>query len=193
MFVAVMVAKVQQLSSPSVWQFIPTLLNPADIISRKITVDQLFVTSKWMRGPTILIKSNSVGGRQKLKERQQVSFVLQLSTFKKSICIIDCLIHHKYSTNHRLLVQSKLIKCNLLIIKKLPLCGINKSLNSKNQQEVLLQSSKSVALTSNIIKVASFIAEHKLLRVSNKLQNVERSALEHHHSLRLSSEDIHRP
>ena len=53
MFVANRIQKIQSLTDPRQWHFVPTDSNPADHASRGLTAEQL-ITSNWFTGPDFL-------------------------------------------------------------------------------------------------------------------------------------------
>ena len=57
-FVGVRVAEIQSTWDPQAWRHVPTELNPADDLSRSITVEE--VNGRWMNGPPFLKKPKDV-------------------------------------------------------------------------------------------------------------------------------------
>lgn len=53
-FVANRVSIIRQMSSPSQWRHVPTLLNPADDATRILSTSELTHRSKWLSGPLFL-------------------------------------------------------------------------------------------------------------------------------------------
>jgi hypothetical protein len=56
-FVGVRVAEIQASWEPSVWRYVPTNLNPADDLSRGISVREM--NGRWMNGPPFLTKHSN--------------------------------------------------------------------------------------------------------------------------------------
>jgi hypothetical protein len=55
-FVGVRVAEIQASWEPTVWRYVPTNLNPADDLSRGISVHEM--NGRWMNGPSFLRKNS---------------------------------------------------------------------------------------------------------------------------------------
>ena len=55
-FIRVRVAEIQASWEPTVWRHVPTNLNPADDLSRGISVREM--TGRWMNGPSFLTKNS---------------------------------------------------------------------------------------------------------------------------------------
>ena len=53
-FVANRVGEIQSSTDPAQWRYVPTKLNPADILSRGISAVELLCCDKWWRGPEFL-------------------------------------------------------------------------------------------------------------------------------------------
>ena len=45
------------ITSPMMWKHVPTKINPADLVSRRTTVDILTSNDLWLNGPSFLQKS----------------------------------------------------------------------------------------------------------------------------------------
>ena len=56
-FVANRVGEIQTSTNPEQWRYIPTSLNPADILSRGMTAANLEHCDRWWKGPEFLKKS----------------------------------------------------------------------------------------------------------------------------------------
>ncbi|MBM6549248.1 DUF1759 domain-containing protein, partial [Streptococcus dysgalactiae subsp. equisimilis] len=54
-FVANRVRRIQELSDPSQWRYVPTESNPADIASREINVERSSRVEFWLNGPRFLV------------------------------------------------------------------------------------------------------------------------------------------
>ena len=53
-FVANRVGEIQSSTDPAQWRYVPTMLNPADILSRGMSAVELLTCDKWWRGPEFL-------------------------------------------------------------------------------------------------------------------------------------------
>ena len=56
-FVANRLSIIHELSTPYQWKHVPSELNPADEVSRGLTVQDMINNSKWLNGPTFLRKN----------------------------------------------------------------------------------------------------------------------------------------
>ncbi|XP_065941558.1 uncharacterized protein [Magallana gigas] len=78
-FVANRIGEIQSASNPKQWHHVPTEINPADMISRGVTVSQLQKDSVWWSGPHFLTLDESQWPNQKVekqdsdKERKKLS------------------------------------------------------------------------------------------------------------------------
>lgn len=59
-FVANRVAEIQRLSDPTDWRHVSSTENPADLISRGVTPDNLIASNKWWNGPSWLGQHTSI-------------------------------------------------------------------------------------------------------------------------------------
>ena len=59
-FIANRVSEIQERSQPSQWYHVPTLLNPADLLSRGSTATALVDNEQWLRGPSFLRQDGSL-------------------------------------------------------------------------------------------------------------------------------------
>ena len=57
-FVAHRVGEIHEDSSPDQWRYVPGKLNPADYVTRGITVEELIDNECWWRGPAFLSQTN---------------------------------------------------------------------------------------------------------------------------------------
>lgn len=65
-FEANRVAKIQEISSSSQWYYVPTKANPADVVSRGLSVRELIDCEVWWNGPSFLLEHSSSWPRQKI-------------------------------------------------------------------------------------------------------------------------------
>ena len=63
-FIANRVSEIQERSQPSQWYHVPTLLNPADLLSRGSTATALVDNEQWWHGPSFLRQDRSLWPEQ---------------------------------------------------------------------------------------------------------------------------------
>ena len=68
-FVANRVGEIQTYTSPEQWKYVPTNLNPADILSRGIKAAELVDCERWWRGPGFLRQSETAWPTKDLHDR----------------------------------------------------------------------------------------------------------------------------
>ena len=56
-FVANRIGEIQTSTRPDQWRYVPTDLNPADILSRGMSATDLIDCHTWWRGPEFLLQS----------------------------------------------------------------------------------------------------------------------------------------
>ncbi len=61
----------REVSDPTQWQYIPTSQNPADDISRGLTVQKLLSSKTWLTGPKFLWKAEETWIPCKVKETME--------------------------------------------------------------------------------------------------------------------------
>ena len=54
LFVANQVGEIQALTNPEQWRYVPTKLNPSDLLTRGLSVSALAEEDKWWSGPSFL-------------------------------------------------------------------------------------------------------------------------------------------
>ncbi|XP_052855155.1 uncharacterized protein LOC128263918 [Drosophila gunungcola] len=59
-FVSNRIAKIQEMTKGMAWHYVPTDLNPADVVSRGCTPKELLEHSLWANGPPFLLKGASI-------------------------------------------------------------------------------------------------------------------------------------
>ena len=58
-FVSNRLTVIHDHSEPSQWRYVNSELNPADDVSRGLTVDMMIQNSKWLSGPEFMMKEAS--------------------------------------------------------------------------------------------------------------------------------------
>lgn len=58
-FVANRVAAINELTNAALWRYVPTSLNPADLLSRSVDPQQVAAATLWWHGPRFLQEKES--------------------------------------------------------------------------------------------------------------------------------------
>ena len=67
-FVANRVGEIQRSTDPEQWRYVPTDINPADLLSRGLRATDLEICERWWRGPAFLQRSEEAWPLKKLIE-----------------------------------------------------------------------------------------------------------------------------
>ena len=59
-FVANGVGEIQTLTNPNQWRHIPSEENPADLVTRGVTLSKLVSLNYWWQGPSFLVQDDSM-------------------------------------------------------------------------------------------------------------------------------------
>ena len=80
-FVANRVGEIQSNTEPEQWRYVPTSMNPADILSRGMKTEELILCSKWWKGPDFLSQSEEEWPLRKVVDRPADN--MEMKTVKK--------------------------------------------------------------------------------------------------------------
>ena len=97
-FVANRVGEIQTSTDPEQWRYIPTSLNPADILSRGMTAADLAKCNRWWKGPeylrkpeeawpTKVIKDNHTG-YDEMKQSSRLTIFTRMENSSESVCMV---------------------------------------------------------------------------------------------------------
>ena len=81
-FVANRVGEIQSNIDSDQWRYVPTSMNPADILSKCIRTEELNVCTKWWKGPDFLSQSEEAWPLRKVVEKPDDN--VEMKTVKKS-------------------------------------------------------------------------------------------------------------
>jgi len=110
-FVANRIGFIQQITNARQWRFVPTALNPADILSRGIKTENYSKLNSWYQGPEFLKKEESLWPKWEKRtskektvseKRSQCSFLKQI-TEKESFWKTNCFEPETYSNWNKLI------------------------------------------------------------------------------------------
>lgn len=174
-----------------IWLHVPTEQNPADLISRGMTVDELRNSQLWWHGPSWLCDSNQRPNKQqepdkKLPEMRKISFslvtytanpLLKISSFNMLCRVIaycyrfrDVLRKQK---KHGPLMPEELEKAEITIIKWTQAQEFPRGLRC-------LTEGRELPRKSPLRSLHPFIDTQGLIRVGGRLNNAELSDLQKH-------------
>lgn len=189
-FVGTRLAQIQEYTSPSNWNYVPSRINPADIASRGVMPDQLCNLELWWHGPEFIRHVDLPWPEQKnfecdedKKEIRKIvqtlivspifddEFILKQSSYDKLLSIMSYVL--RFIQNARLAKDQRILTSlnpndrRKALIRIVRLVQDNEFLNEKRQ----LQKNGSVENSSNLKKLNPFIDKEGLVRVGGRLQN----------------------
>ena len=103
-FVTNRVRFIRSTSKPTQWRYVPSSLNPADLLSRGVQVKKFHVLEEWKNGPAFLSKPESHWPKQELTEQSNEGGSCELSRTHKNLStntpdLTDPCENLLYSTN----------------------------------------------------------------------------------------------
>uniref|UniRef100_A0A8W8P1X9 CCHC-type domain-containing protein n=1 Tax=Magallana gigas TaxID=29159 RepID=A0A8W8P1X9_MAGGI len=198
-FVANRIGEIQSASNPKQWHHVPTEINPADMISRGVTVSQLQKDSVWWSGPHFLTLDDSQWPNQKVEKQDRkklsrevvndsYSFLARSVGFRDVEC---CLNPESYSSWIRLVrIQARTKRfvnnCRMSIKDR-----FKGELNAEEVEEAetqiirtaqkcefhceyrLLKQSKPLHQSSKLLSLNPVLDEDGLLRCDGRLKYAE--------------------
>lgn len=102
-FVSNRVARIQSLTSEMSWHYVPTHLNPADVLSRGATPEELLHSTLWNFGPNFLLRESSCWP-------DSVEFTTDLPERRRNVLVmtsltdlsIQCKYHNSFTKMQRI-------------------------------------------------------------------------------------------
>ncbi|XP_064622588.1 uncharacterized protein LOC135484829 [Lineus longissimus] len=83
-FIANRVGEIQRATNPDQWRYVPTAENPADLLTRGLTVSQLSYNTLWWQGPAFLTEDPTMWPENKV-EKKQPSEAVKAETRKQCL------------------------------------------------------------------------------------------------------------
>lgn len=183
-FVANRVSRIQKLTNNMLWHHVPTASNPADILSRGATPQELLNSNLWKEGPDFLYKTpeywpKAANFMVDLPERRRVVLI----TSSASDFSVNCKYHNSFpkikrifAYTYRFLNFTKSLKCNGELTPQELKMGIQ--ILIRNIQFVhfateykALQHNKEIRSSSQLYSLMPFMDREGLIRVGGRLQN----------------------
>lgn len=166
------VAKIQELTSSKNWYYVPTSINPADVVSRGASASELISCDLWWNGPPFLLSDESSWPLQKSDNISETVLVTSHETKKSSqVPPTEWDLFRRYSNLFKLLrVTAYLLrfKNNVLSRKRkiprnighLNICEIDLSLKT------LIRLSQRVEFSNDIkcLKTGGFVSSKSKLK-----------------------------
>ncbi|KAK2575256.1 hypothetical protein KPH14_012780 [Odynerus spinipes] len=188
-FIAHRVGEIQELTSSSAWNYIGTLENPADLISRGSMPKELIESSIWWKGPKWLVLD-----RSQWKAQAFDTEVEELPERRKTLVAIPTVINdfnifERFSSYHKLIrvcafmmrfinhLRKRSSKIETQCLSSNELRGATKILVKLVQQEAFseelrsLKNRKELPKGSKLLSLHPFIDDEGLLRVGGRLKN----------------------
>jgi len=82
--VANRVGEIQNITEPGQWRYVPTDKNPADLLSRGVTVTNLIASDKWWDGPTFISMPPSEWPENKIDAPKQTGLEIRKQYLKEN-------------------------------------------------------------------------------------------------------------
>jgi len=198
-FVANRVAEIQELTDTTWWYYVPSGDNPADIISRGMSLERLLLQNKWWNGPSWLRSKSEwpTQNRELPEEIPEQKRLVMVSALKQSeaedLSLQRNKLLRKFSSISKL--QRVIAYCFRFADRKLRRTGpisveeLDRALNKIiqwTQEEVFpkeiadLRKEKTVHNKSALIGLRPFMDKTGLMRVGGRLSNARISKEQKH-------------
>ncbi|XP_039304376.1 uncharacterized protein LOC105201305 [Solenopsis invicta] len=187
-FVANRVGEIQRLSDTSRWRHVPSLSNPADLISRGLYPRELIISDMWWHGPSFLQSSESswpdsgfpqmegdIPEQRKLAmptvatDSSIVAELLNKFSNLNKICriVVYCI---RFNKTRRPTVSSRQIS-PLEASYSLGIICKNVQRHAFIQEYKALNKGKPISPTSSLFALSPFIDDSGVMRVGGRLKN----------------------
>ncbi|XP_003381924.1 Pao retrotransposon peptidase superfamily [Trichinella spiralis] len=194
-FILNRVENIQQLVEPSQWRHCPTNSNPADILSRGSTINQLRAKSLWWNGPTWLTDEDSWSKDIDSAKPEEYDAEYCVTEERRSVKVLVELVENIYLNPERYEHFDRLLRITAFCIRfgkncRLPkpdrLVGyvtpleiqnaenywIRKAQHERFSTEIYqLSNERQIAANSRLQQFDPFLDEYGLLRIGGRLQN----------------------
>lgn len=185
-FVANRISRIQSLTSNMQWKYVPTNMNPADIISRGATAQEIHMSNLWLHGPHFLRQGEEFWPQQPIS-------VYNLPEKKRclissSVEIADLSLNCKYITSFgkisRIYAYIYKFGASNITSRKGPLHTLDvkrgtellirmvQRCNFAHEYKILTQG-KTLSNSDSLISLNPFVDSFGVLRVGGRLENSE--------------------
>lgn len=183
-FVANRIGEIQENTQSSSWRYVPTAENPADLISRGVSADQLCHTDMWWEGPKFLQKKED---EWPVLKHDNFNNLPELKVVATSVIVNKSIIEMERFSNLNRLQRSvayvnrfiyNIKNPNIKISGPLTVEELNKSFNflcTISQQESFpiefkaLSNEKFLNTKSKILSLSPFLDNDNLIRVGGRI------------------------
>ncbi|XP_052855136.1 uncharacterized protein LOC128263898 [Drosophila gunungcola] len=185
-FVSNRIAKIQEMTKGMAWHHVPTDLNPADVVSRGCTSQELQEHSLWANGPPFLLKEASnwpslLDAVKNLPERRSTALIGTVGTD----IFINCKIFNSFDKLQRVFAyiyrfisncSAKSLPSTIYLTVDEISFGTVLLLRSIQQVHIaveyeVLSQGKPCPPKSKLISLMPILSSEGLLRVGGRLQN----------------------
>ncbi|XP_059225785.1 uncharacterized protein LOC131997922 [Stomoxys calcitrans] len=182
-FVANRISRIQSYGTRITWHYVPTKLNPADILSRGATPGELLPSSLWKGGPNFLLNEASnwpdtASYVDDLPERRrhvllttsltdlsiQCKYRNSFLKMQRIFAYVSKFVYSKLSAHTEVLTPDDIRAGTRLLVKNIQLVHFSEEYKA-------LKSDKEIASSSKLYSLAPIIDEFGLIRVGGRLQN----------------------
>ncbi len=195
-WVANRVSTIQSLSNPERWKFIAGVQNPADLVTRGVSAEELIDSDLWWNGPKALAEAESMVQVIVLPENNaEVEAERRVTSTEALLICLECPCMFEMKRWSSLNKAYRVIAWILRFVAKLKktvvsesteLCAEDYALAKKafikilqcqyfGKELVLLGEGKTITTTSKLFKLSPFIDDDGFLRVRGRLQLSELS------------------
>lgn len=187
-FVSNRVSEICELTNSASWRYVPTASNPADLISRGISPDQISSTTLWWSGPSYLSQPESTWpilspkiDITNLPETKPTSTITNLTTnyvpliqfhkysslpkLKRIVAYILRFINNSRKSNSRLTGSLSVQELNDSFFC---LCRLSQQ-ESFDTEYALLANKRSLSPKSSILSLSPFYSSERVIRVGGRL------------------------
>jgi len=194
-FVANRVSKIQQLTAPSQWNHCPGELNPADLVTRGVSADELLASELWLNGPSLVdVPAEESEGISDFEEelcRAETTLVVKSedpplkvfdverwSTLTKALRILAWI--RRFMKNARSpLKEHGPLSLDELVQAKVWMIGVVQK-EAYPEEFQALEKKEQVSRKSTIYKLSPYVGKDGLLRVRGRLQCADLTYEEKH-------------
>lgn len=184
-FAANRIGEILEITNPNSWHYVPTLANPADLISRGVDAGNLISLNLWWSGPEFLAKSESEWPKSNHTRNLAIDQIPEIKSNLVGICehIINFEKYSKFTKLQRCYAYVKRFIHNArypndkrsgnLTTDELSksfheLCALAQSQSFPVEYE-LFAKNKSLGPRSSLLSLSPFMDEQRLLRVGGRI------------------------